>query len=173
MVVINKFLKPTIQYHTFFLKQTVSLIIPLHAVMVINSSCCGARELNKLAALNVLVVLPLSFCHFDPNLNCFISLAMIMVMGGRSLKFLFAFLTLLLHLKPALGFSSGVGDDSVRCIERERQALLEFKSNLVDDYGILSSWGSEDEKKNCCNWKGVHCSNQTGHVLELELLNLR
>ena len=137
--------------------------------MVINSSCCGARELNKLAALNVLVVRPLSSCHFDPNLNCFISLAMIMVMGGRSLKFLFQFLTLLLHLKPALGFSSGVGDDSVRCIERERQALLEFKSNLVDDYSRLSLWENEDEKKNCCNWKGVHCSNQTGHVLGLDL----
>jgi hypothetical protein len=94
---------------------------------------------------------------------------MIMVGGGRSLKFLFAFLTFLLHLKPALGFSSGVGDDNVRCIESERQALLEFKSNLVDDYGRLSSWGSEDEKKNCCKWKGVHCSNQTGHVLRLDL----
>jgi EIX receptor 1/2 len=94
---------------------------------------------------------------------------MIIVMGGRSLKFLYAFLTLLLQLKPALGFSSGVGDGSVRCIERERQALLEFKSNLVDDYGGLSSWGSEDEKKNCCKWKGVHCSNQTGHVLRLDL----
>ena len=74
----------------FFLKQIVSLIIFLYAIIVINSSCCGARELNKLAALNVLVVLPLSSCHFDPNLNCFLSLAMIMVMGGRSLKFLYS-----------------------------------------------------------------------------------
>jgi hypothetical protein len=55
----------------FFLKQIVSLIIFLYAIMVVNSSCCGARELNKLAALNVLVVLTLSSCHFDPNLNCF------------------------------------------------------------------------------------------------------
>ena len=53
----------------FFLKQIVSLIIFLYAIIVINSSCCGARELNKLAALNVLVVLPLTSCHFDPNLN--------------------------------------------------------------------------------------------------------
>nr|POE79079.1 putative inactive leucine-rich repeat receptor kinase xiao [Quercus suber] len=76
---------------------------------------------------------------------------------------------LLLHLNPALGFISGVGDANVRCIERERQALLEFKKGLVDDYDILSSWGSQDQKKNCCKWKGVHCSKHTGHVLELDL----
>ncbi|KAM3729863.1 hypothetical protein ACB098_12G043000 [Castanea mollissima] len=91
-------------------------------------------------------------------------------MGGRFLKLLYAFLTLLLHLKPALGFTSSVGNDSVKCIEKERQALLEFKKGIVqDDGGWLSSWGSEDEK-NCCNWKGVYCNNQTGHVIDL-LLN--
>ena len=90
-------------------------------------------------------------------------------MGERSLIILYAILTFLLHLKPAIGFTSRVGDDSVMCIERERQALLEFKEGLVDHHGRLSSWGSEDEKKNCCNWEGVHCSNQTGRVLELHL----
>ena len=90
-------------------------------------------------------------------------------MGERSLIILYAILTFSLHLKPAIGFTSRVGDDSVMCIERERQALLEFKKGLVDHHGRLSSWGSEDEKKNCCNWEGVHCSNQTGRVLELHL----
>ena len=94
---------------------------------------------------------------------------MIKVMGGRSLKLLYAFLTLFLHLKPALVFTSGVGNGSVLCIEKERQALLEFKKGLVDHHGRLSSWGSEDEKKNYCNWEGVHCSNQTGRVLKLHL----
>ena len=56
---------------------------------------------------------------------------MIKVMGGRSLKLLYAFLTLFLHLKPALGFTSGVGNGSVLCIEKERQALLEFKKALL------------------------------------------
>ena len=95
---------------------------------------------------------------------------MIKVMGsGRSLKLLYAFLTLLLHLKPALGFTSGVGDDNVKCIEKERQALLEFKKGFVEGYqGKLSSWGNEDEK-NCCHWKGVSCNNQTGHEIELKL----
>uniref|UniRef100_A0A2N9J8D3 Leucine-rich repeat-containing N-terminal plant-type domain-containing protein n=1 Tax=Fagus sylvatica TaxID=28930 RepID=A0A2N9J8D3_FAGSY len=55
------------------------------------------------------------------------------------------------------------------CVERERQALLEFKKGLIDDNNGLSSWGSEYAKKNCCSWAGVQCSNQTGHVLELHL----
>ena len=92
--------------------------------------------------------------------------------GGNSLKLAHAFfiLIVLVHLRPALGFISGVGvgdANNIRCPERERQALLKFKKALVDDYGRLSSWRSKD--KNCCNWKGVHCSNQTGHVFELHL----
>nr|XP_023904092.1 receptor-like protein EIX2 [Quercus suber] len=97
---------------------------------------------------------------------------MVKVMGGRFLKLLYAFLTLLLHLKPAHGFTSGVGDDSVKCIENERQALLEFKKGFVNGDDKLSSWGSEDEK-NCCNWDGVYCNNQTGHVLKLYFYGLR
>uniref|UniRef100_A0A2N9J5Z6 RNase H type-1 domain-containing protein n=1 Tax=Fagus sylvatica TaxID=28930 RepID=A0A2N9J5Z6_FAGSY len=62
-----------------------------------------------------------------------------------------------------------VGDGNMWCVERERQALLEFKKGLIDDNNRLSSWGSEDAKKNCCSWEGVQCSNQTGHVLELHL----
>nr|POE45610.1 putative inactive leucine-rich repeat receptor-like protein kinase [Quercus suber] len=88
---------------------------------------------------------------------------------GRSLKLLYAFLTLFLHLKPALGFTSGVGNGSVLCIEKERQTLLKFKKGFVEgNQGRLSSWGSEDEK-NCCNWDGVYCNSQTGHVIELHL----
>ena len=94
---------------------------------------------------------------------------MALIMGIRSHKLLFAIFTLLLLLKPALGFISKVGDDNVWCIERERQALLEFKESLIDNTNMLSSWGSEDAKKNCCSWEGVHCNNQTGHVLELHL----
>ena len=92
---------------------------------------------------------------------------MIKVMGGRSLKLLYAFLTLFLHLKPALAFTSGVGNGSVLCIEKERQALLEFKKGFVNGNDKLSSWGSEDEK-DCCNWRGIYCDSQ-GHVSELYL----
>ncbi|KAH6817099.1 hypothetical protein C2S51_000702 [Perilla frutescens var. frutescens] len=44
-------------------------------------------------------------------------------------------------------------------------ALIQFKAELVDDYGRLSSWGST----NCCEWKGVVCHNRTNHVLALDL----
>ena len=82
------------------------------------------------------------------------------------------FLALSVHLRPALGFISGVGvgdASNISCLEGERQALLKFKKGLVDDYGRLSSWRSEDENKNCCNWEGVICNNQTSHVFELHL----
>ncbi|CAL2241822.1 unnamed protein product [Prunus armeniaca] len=58
------------------------------------------------------------------------------------------------------------------CSERERQALLALKQGLVfvGDYGDpFASWGREAQNKDCCKWDGVHCSNQTGHVVELEL----
>jgi hypothetical protein len=55
----------------------------------------------------------------------------------------------------------------VRCIQNERQALLQFKAGLSvsDAYGMLSSWTTA----NCCQWKGVGCNNLTGHVLMLDL----
>ncbi|GAB4825871.1 hypothetical protein Ancab_040341 [Ancistrocladus abbreviatus] len=61
---------------------------------------------------------------------------------------------------------------TIRCIEKERQALLQFKQGLVDDYGILTSWGSlheRDDQGDCCQWTGVKCSKVTGHVISLDL----
>ncbi|XP_061358825.1 receptor-like protein EIX1 [Gastrolobium bilobum] len=58
-----------------------------------------------------------------------------------------------------------VSSKVVRCIEREREALLDLKGGLVDHYGMLSSWTTAD----CCQWKGIRCSNLTGHVLMLDL----
>nr|GMD72247.1 receptor-like protein 12 [Ipomoea batatas] len=68
-------------------------------------------------------------------------------------------------------FTQGVGaqNTTVRCLERERQALVEFKKGLSDDDGVLSSWGSEDHKRECCEWWGVRCSDYTGHVTVLDL----
>ncbi|KAL4317640.1 receptor-like protein 12 [Arachis ipaensis] len=54
---------------------------------------------------------------------------------------------------------------AVKCAERERQALLDFKAAMVDDYGMLSSWKGRD----CCHWNGVGCSNLTAHVISLDL----
>ncbi|KAM5587555.1 receptor-like protein EIX1 [Rosa sericea] len=51
------------------------------------------------------------------------------------------------------------------CFEEERKALLEFKRSLDDPLPRLSSWIGED----CCKWTRVRCSNQTGHVVKLDL----
>ncbi|XP_078164545.1 uncharacterized protein LOC144559399 [Carex rostrata] len=53
------------------------------------------------------------------------------------------------------------------CIEHERDALLEFKAGVNDINNRLASWKGEK----CCNWVGIQCSNQTGHVVKLNLRN--
>ncbi|KAI3517532.1 hypothetical protein L1887_16747 [Cichorium endivia] len=55
--------------------------------------------------------------------------------------------------------------DHIQCIATERMALIQFKSNLVDDANRLSSWSGED----CCSWSGVVCDNFTHHVHEIHL----
>ncbi|MED6155119.1 hypothetical protein PIB30_002322 [Stylosanthes scabra] len=54
---------------------------------------------------------------------------------------------------------------STLCIKEERVALLKIRKDLKDPANCLSSWIGKD----CCNWKGIECDNQTGHVLELNL----
>ncbi|KAK7857742.1 receptor-like protein EIX1 [Quercus suber] len=90
-------------------------------------------------------------------------------MRGSSLQLLLIFVLLSLCLKPTVENHWGVRDAIQGCIEQERQALLEIKEDLIDDYGHLSSWSTEEEKKDCCKWRGVYCSNQTGHVIMLKL----
>ena len=63
-----------------------------------------------------------------------------------------------------------MGEAKVVCKEREREALLQFKRGVVDDFGMLSSWGNGEGKRDCCiNWRGVECDNNTGHVISLDL----
>ncbi|KAL9277413.1 hypothetical protein ACSQ67_025037 [Phaseolus vulgaris] len=57
------------------------------------------------------------------------------------------------------------GEHQTTCIPKEREALLQFKAAIVDDYGMLSSWTTPD----CCQWEGIRCSNLTAHVLGLHL----
>ncbi|XP_054820037.1 receptor-like protein EIX2 [Prosopis cineraria] len=60
----------------------------------------------------------------------------------------------------------------VQCIQRERQALLQFKDGLGADNSSIytwSSWSGHKHKRDCCQWEGIHCNNQTGHVLMLHL----
>ncbi|XP_050290622.1 receptor-like protein EIX2 [Quercus robur] len=87
-------------------------------------------------------------------------------MGGSSLQFLRTLILLLLCMKPATGNNLGLADTHLVCKEHERQALLKIKYDLIDDYGHLSSWNSNQD---CCKWSGVRRSNQTGHVIMLNL----
>ncbi|KAM7486476.1 hypothetical protein LguiA_002485 [Lonicera macranthoides] len=83
---------------------------------------------------------------------------------------LFGNLPLFVALIFLLVSSAGVGDDTVKlikCRDNERQALLNFKKEIVDDFEFLSSWRSQEEE--CCKWIGIRCSNHTGHVLVLDL----
>ncbi|KAH0670065.1 hypothetical protein KY285_024223 [Solanum tuberosum] len=41
-------------------------------------------------------------------------------------------------------FSMFIGLETL-CIEKERQALVQFKQGVIDEYDILSSWGREEE----------------------------
>ncbi|KAL2577575.1 hypothetical protein AAZX31_16G156200 [Glycine max] len=92
-------------------------------------------------------------------------------MSCYSLKLFYALLLLLLHAAVSiLGFNSLPNSAEIKCIQTERQALLNFKHGLIDGYGILSTWSDDDSNRDCCKWKGIQCNNQTGHV---EMLHLR
>ncbi|GKC15920.1 leucine-rich repeat-containing protein [Tanacetum coccineum] len=53
------------------------------------------------------------------------------------------------------------------CIDKERQALLDFKAPLQDPRNVLSTWRPEEED-DCCQWLGVTCNNQIGHVTAID-----
>ncbi|KAI3936047.1 hypothetical protein MKW92_033222 [Papaver armeniacum] len=57
------------------------------------------------------------------------------------------------------------------CHEGERIALLSFKSQLEDPANRLSSWQEGKHHQNCCNWHGVGCSNESFHVVKVDLGN--
>ncbi|XP_073007429.1 receptor-like protein EIX2 [Typha latifolia] len=72
---------------------------------------------------------------------------------------------LLLHIfSPALSLETTKLRGS--CIASERDALLTFKKGINGLSGrLLSSWEGQDY----CRWRGVMCSNKTGHVVKLDL----
>ncbi|GMN69645.1 hypothetical protein TIFTF001_038692 [Ficus carica] len=62
------------------------------------------------------------------------------------------------------------GSTTTRCKESERHALLKIKENLRGHGdGFLTSWGNEEEKRECCEWIGIRCDNKSGHVIRLDL----
>ncbi|XP_028773359.1 receptor-like protein EIX1 [Neltuma alba] len=86
---------------------------------------------------------------------------------GCVFNFFNALLTLLLLLHTRLSLATDA-EALKKCIEKERKALLLFKQGISVDHGILSTWRDGDDE-DCCNWKGVRCSKQTGHVQILDL----
>ncbi|XP_042001431.1 receptor-like protein EIX2 isoform X1 [Salvia splendens] len=61
---------------------------------------------------------------------------------------------------------SHIPHQTICCKEQEKKALLEFKENLTDPTGRLSSWRGEED---CCEWRGVSCSSTTADVVKLSL----
>ncbi|XP_052117840.1 receptor-like protein EIX2 [Arachis duranensis] len=80
------------------------------------------------------------------------------MMRNYILKCVYALVLLMLY-------DAGSIHGEVKCIEKERQALLSFKEGINDPWDVLSTWRDDD----CCKWQGIVCSNQTGHVLHLHL----
>ncbi|KAJ1276007.1 hypothetical protein BS78_05G180800 [Paspalum vaginatum] len=71
--------------------------------------------------------------------------------------------------QPAVADAS----NGVSCIPHEMEALLAFKQGITSDpAGVLASWRQgvpRQEEDDCCHWRGVRCSNRTGHVVKLQL----
>ncbi|WVZ51087.1 hypothetical protein U9M48_002266 [Paspalum notatum var. saurae] len=71
--------------------------------------------------------------------------------------------------QPAVAHAS----DGVVCRPHEMEALLAFKQGITSDpASVLASWRQGlpgQEEDDCCHWRGVRCSNRTGHVVKLRL----
>nr|POE75742.1 receptor like protein 30 [Quercus suber] len=79
----------------------------------------------------------------------------------------FLLLSLIFKLGSCTENQSQTNNVTVKCIQSEREALVRFKAGVIDFPGKLSSWFGED----CCQWKGVKCDNESGHVTQLNLSN--
>ncbi|MFQ6640185.1 hypothetical protein Gotur_015311, partial [Gossypium turneri] len=76
-----------------------------------------------------------------------------------------------LLIKFANGFNLSARENRILCKDKERQAQLELKQSLVDDHGLLSSWGIRD----CCHdndFGGSQFSDFNGSLSRLRYLNI-
>ncbi|XP_039158901.1 LOW QUALITY PROTEIN: receptor-like protein EIX2 [Eucalyptus grandis] len=65
-------------------------------------------------------------------------------------------------------FALSTGGTTSGCFESEREALTKLRGGFTDPSGRLASWVGKD----CCNWRGIVCSNLTGRVVKINLHNL-
>ena len=89
-------------------------------------------------------------------------------MGSYFLRLLLSVFVLLIKVS-VLGLNSPSESSYVKCKEREKQALLNFKLSVEDYYGILSTWRDGKYNRDCCKWEGIECNNETGHIEKLDL----
>ncbi|CAM0877841.1 unnamed protein product [Alopecurus aequalis] len=86
-----------------------------------------------------------------------------------------AFLSTCIHGQAArrpVSHATGGIRGTTACLPRERDALLDFKRGITSDpAGQLVSWKLRGGEEDCCRWRGVQCSNLTGHVVGLHLRN--
>ena len=91
-----------------------------------------------------------------------------MMINYNHTVFVFLLLSLgIFKLGSCIDNQSQTNNVTVKCIQSEREALLRFKAGVIDIPGKLSSWVGED----CCQWKGVECDSELGHVTNLSLSN--
>ncbi|CAK9318134.1 unnamed protein product [Citrullus colocynthis] len=95
-----------------------------------------------------------------------LSMALIWYFASIHLIFLLSIPKNVAHLQ----FNASV-QEKTRCMKKERVALLSCKQKLVDEFDILSPWET-DVNCDCCNWRGVECTNTTTthhHIIRLDL----
>ncbi|XP_021602130.1 receptor-like protein EIX2 isoform X2 [Manihot esculenta] len=83
---------------------------------------------------------------------------------GTSTANVVEILALLILLQSVSSFCNGDNFNG-SCIKTEREALVKFKSSLLNNSNSLPSWVGDD----CCRWDGVTCDDINGHVVELVL----
>ncbi|CAJ1976848.1 unnamed protein product [Sphenostylis stenocarpa] len=66
----------------------------------------------------------------------------------------------------AIMFNTGWCNLHIRCNQKDKDALLNFKQGVKDPAGVLFSWSTQQD---CCEWKGVTCDNFTSRVTQLSL----
>ena len=82
-----------------------------------------------------------------------------MIMGGSTHFSVFLLVAIIL-------LCSSSKTVNATCYASEKQALMDFKKDLKDPSGRLSSWIHDVD---CCKWEGVVCSNRSGRVIQLLL----